>query len=64
MVYSKKKNAICGIYKITNTLNNKCYIGESSSIIDRWWIQGHGALTNCLSGKRPTCKGFKWKYKN
>ena len=25
-----------GIYKITNTINNKCYIGKSSNIEERW----------------------------
>ena len=25
-----------GIYKITNKLNNKCYIGKSSNITERW----------------------------
>lgn len=27
---------ICGIYKITNTINNKCYIGQSKDIYRRW----------------------------
>lgn len=27
---------ICGIYKITNKVNNKCYIGQSKDIIKRW----------------------------
>lgn len=27
---------ICGIYKITNKINNKCYIGQSKDIIKRW----------------------------
>lgn len=26
----------CGIYKITNTNNNKCYIGQSKNIESRW----------------------------
>ena len=26
----------CGIYKITNILNNKCYIGQSVDIYKRW----------------------------
>ena len=29
-------NPICGIYKITNQLNNKCYIGQAVNIADRW----------------------------
>lgn len=27
---------ICGIYKITNKVNNKCYIGQSKNILKRW----------------------------
>ena len=27
---------ICGIYKITNKINGKCYIGQSNDIIKRW----------------------------
>ena len=27
---------ICGIYKITNKINGKCYIGQSKDIIKRW----------------------------
>lgn len=28
--------SICGIYKITNLINNKCYIGQSVDIKTRW----------------------------
>lgn len=27
---------MCGIYKITNTINGRCYIGQSIDIITRW----------------------------
>jgi len=27
---------ICGIYKIENKINNKCYIGKSINILERW----------------------------
>lgn len=27
---------MCGIYKITNTINGKCYIGQSINIEERW----------------------------
>lgn len=27
---------VCGIYKITNLVNNKCYIGQSINISSRW----------------------------
>lgn len=30
------KNIICGIYKITDTLTEQCYIGQSVNISDRW----------------------------
>ena len=29
-------NAVCGIYKITNQVNNKCYIGQSVDVARRW----------------------------
>ena len=29
-------NIICGIYKVTNIINNKIYIGQSVNIYDRW----------------------------
>lgn len=39
-----------GIYKITNTLNNKCYIGQSIDIKTRW-------AQHIFEGKRNTKKG-------
>ena len=30
------KEKVCGIYKITNTENNKAYIGKSTDIKKRW----------------------------
>ena len=30
------KEIIVGIYKITNLLNNKCYVGQSRNIYRRW----------------------------
>lgn len=32
----KEKEIISGVYKITNILNNKCYIGSSKNIIRRF----------------------------
>lgn len=32
----EKKRVICGIYKITNTINGKIYIGQSVDINARW----------------------------
>lgn len=31
-----QKKTVCGIYKITNTLTEQCYIGQSVNIADRW----------------------------
>lgn len=37
MKTDKKRNPICGIYKITNNINGKCYIGQSIDIQRRWY---------------------------
>jgi len=42
---------ICGIYKITNKINGKCYIGQSVDIHSRW--KKHIRLSN-----HNRCKGF------
>lgn len=45
MKKSNAKQKICGIYKITNNLNGKCYVGQSKDIKRRWkehqskWMQ-------------------------
>lgn len=31
------REEICGIYKITNKINGKCYIGQSIDIYKRWY---------------------------
>lgn len=31
-----RKEKICGIYKITNKVNGKIYMGQSVNILDRW----------------------------
>jgi len=36
------------IYKITNIISNKCYIGET--------------IQDVLCGKTKTCRGFIWKF--
>lgn len=38
MTKKKNENRIAGIYKITNTINNKVYIGESLNIEERWIV--------------------------
>lgn len=36
MALDKWRKSICGIYKITNIVNKKCYIGQSIDIENRW----------------------------
>lgn len=38
MKYSDRYEDNCGIYVITNTVNNKRYIGQSHNIQWRWWM--------------------------
>jgi group I intron endonuclease len=33
------KSIRCGVYRITNNINNKCYIGQSSDIRKRWMAE-------------------------
>ena len=35
-IKSKRKKDYCGIYKITNNINHKIYIGQSQHCLDRW----------------------------
>lgn len=44
----------CGIYKITNTVNNKCYIGQSVDIINRWKHHRTLAISDSSSNTRRT----------
>lgn len=37
---------ISGIYKIVNRINNKCYIGSSKHIHNRWYQHKHHLLNN------------------
>lgn len=38
-----KKEKICGVYKITNLINNKCYIGEAKNVYQRFWSHKNNA---------------------
>ena len=38
------KKPICGIYKITNQVNSKIYIGQSKDIYRRWKEHKNGAF--------------------
>lgn len=44
---------MCGIYKITNNINNKCYIGQSIDIHRRWNAHKRQVVDNHL------CRAFK-----
>jgi group I intron endonuclease len=36
MIGGEWMNKICGVYKITNMINGKIYIGSSNNIYNRW----------------------------
>lgn len=38
---------ICGVYKITNTVTGRVYVGQSTNIFTRW----HGHVTDLIRGK-------------
>jgi group I intron endonuclease len=40
------KRSISGIYKITNLVNKKIYIGQSTNILSRWEAEKHGYGVN------------------
>lgn len=46
-----KKKPICGIYKITNKINGKCYIGQSVDIYYRWYTHQKPKTWAADSGK-------------
>lgn len=45
------REKICGIYKITNTINGKCYIGQSIDIYYRWYTHQNPKTWAADSGK-------------
>ena len=47
----------CGIYKITNNINQKVYIGQSIDIIRRW--RNHKSFNESLCGHYPLYQAFK-----
>lgn len=49
------KDIIIGIYKITNKINNKVYIGQSTNIFNRWNEHRYKAKTE----DKPLYKAFK-----
>lgn len=61
----------CGIYKITNKINNKIYIGQSVNIQQRFYTHCSDALTkqDNNSGsmirksikKKTSAYGFQWR---
>lgn len=36
-----KSQKICGVYKITNIVNGKIYVGSSNDVKSRWWQHEH-----------------------
>ena len=48
-----------GIYKITNTINNKCYIGLSRDIEYRWKEHKQQAIYNKRCKNKPLYNAFK-----
>lgn len=48
-----------GIYKITNTINNKCYIGLSRDIEYRWKEHKYKAIHNKKCKNKPLYNAFK-----
>lgn len=51
---------ICGIYKVTNLITNKVYIGQSIDIKRRWWEHKSRAYedgTNCYN--KPLYKSMR-----
>ena len=49
---------ICGIYKITNNLNGKCYVGQSIDIYKRWREHKNAAYQNHQFAK-PLYRAFR-----
>ena len=53
---------ISGIYKITNIINNKSYIGSSVDIYTRWREHKRHGIKNCCEDIANTAYGYSWKY--
>ena len=53
---------ISGIYKITNIINNKSYVGSSVDICTRWREHKRHGIKNCCEGIANTAYGYSWKY--
>lgn len=47
-----------GIYKITNLINNKCYIGKSSNIEERWKYHKNN-INNIKEYDKPLYRAFR-----
>ena len=54
-------NVHTGIYKITNTKNNMCYVGQAANVADRWKQhikRGIGAETATRNKLYPAMEEF------
>ena len=57
-------STICGIYKVTNKINNKIYIGQSVDIYDRWIkhkAPGHSQCTFHTALDKYGLENFTWE---
>ena len=55
--------AKCGIYKITNLINNHCYIGQSIDIPTRWRNHKTNGLNKDSANHNfyyPLYQAFRW----
>lgn len=59
-----KQKPICGIYKITNNLNGKCYVGQSIDIHYRWYTHKNPKTWAANKGKALYCAFIKYGIEN
>ena len=59
----KKYKYICGIYKITNKINNKCYIGKTEDLYTRLYTHIHHSNNINLRNdiEKYGLKNFTWE---
>ena len=55
------------IYKITNKINNKVYIGKTITAATNFLNKNQkagSAISQVCKGNRKTAYGYSWKYEN